>query len=308
MAYLHSKRFVHFDLKCDNVLTAKTSRGGGGGGGATVRCKVCDFGLSKRRGSRASFVSGINAHRGTPPWTAPELLCDPGRASEKVDVHSFAVLMWELWTGRYPLEGQREQTIMYAIMTGGRPELPPEEDDAGMTGGGFSVPRGVRGGEGERSVGSDGEKGGGLEKTGASEKDGRRAEDDDAENARAAGGSVSESGSDVHPGGDGSSTNELGFIPEPCEGWRGPGSRRRGRRCPSAARASTPSPRSWRRAWGGRRAGGRGPPRRRRETIGSPRRKTKRRARARRVDEAPTTQAPKRPKSRKGYVMCRTNR
>ena len=221
MAYLHSKRFVHFDLKCDNVLTAKTSRGGGGGGGATVRCKVCDFGLSKRRGSRASFVSGINAHRGTLPWTAPELLCDPGRASEKVDVHSFAVLMWELWTGRYPFEGQREQTIMYAIMTGGRPELPPEEDDAGMTGGGFSVPRGVRGGEGERSVGSDGEKGGGLEKTGASEKDGRRAEDDDAENARAAGGSVSESGSDVHPGGDGSSTNELGFIPEPCEGWRG---------------------------------------------------------------------------------------
>ncbi len=222
MAYLHSKRFVHFDLKCDNVLTAKTSRGGGGGGGATVRCKVCDFGLSKRRGSRASFVSGINAHRGTLPWTAPELLCDPGRASEKVDVHSFAVLMWELWTGRYPFEGQREQTIMYAIMTGGRPELPPEEeDDAGMTGGGFSVPRGVRGGEGERSVGSDGEKGGGLEKTGASEKDGRRAEDNDVENARAAGGSVSESSSDVHPGGDGSSTNELGFIPEPCEGWRG---------------------------------------------------------------------------------------
>jgi serine/threonine protein kinase len=222
MAYLHSKRFVHFDLKCDNVLTAKTSRGGGGGGGAAVRCKVCDFGLSKRRGSRASFVSGINAHRGTLPWTAPELLCDPGRASEKVDVHSFAVLMWELWTGRYPFEGQREQTIMYAIMTGGRPELPPEEEEDATRvtgGGGFSVPRGARGGEGERRGGDgDPEKGGGLEKTGASEKDGRRAEDVD-ENARAAGGGVSES-SDVHPG-DGPSTNELGFIPEPCEGWRG---------------------------------------------------------------------------------------
>jgi len=182
-----------------------------------VRCKVCDFGLTKRRGSRASFVSGINAHRGTLPWTAPELLCDPGRASEKVDVHSFAVLMWELWTGRYPFEGQREQTIMYAIMTGGRPELPSEEegDATREAGGGFEGKR--RGGDG------DSEKGGGLEKTGASEKDGRRAEGDD-ENARAAGGGVSES-SDVRAPGEsessGPSTNELGFIPEPCEGWRG---------------------------------------------------------------------------------------
>ena len=116
MAYLHSKRFVHFDLKCDNVLTARR--------GARLTCKVCDFGLSKQRGSRATFVSGITSHRGTLPWTAPELLSDPSRASERVDVYSFAIAMWELWTGRYPYADMREQTIMYGIMTGMRPDLP----------------------------------------------------------------------------------------------------------------------------------------------------------------------------------------
>ena len=122
MAYLHSKRFVHFDLKCDNVLTARR--------GARLTCKVCDFGLSKQRGSRATFVSGITSHRGTLPWTAPELLSDPSRASERVDVYSFGVAMWELWTGRYPYADMREQTIMYGIMTGMRPDLPRDPADA----------------------------------------------------------------------------------------------------------------------------------------------------------------------------------
>ena len=62
-------------LKCDNVLTARR--------GNKLQCKVCDFGLSKQRRSQASFVSGITSHCGTLPWTAPELLSDPGRASEK---------------------------------------------------------------------------------------------------------------------------------------------------------------------------------------------------------------------------------
>jgi serine/threonine protein kinase len=124
MAYLHSKRFVHFDLKCDNVLTARR--------GAKLQCKVCDFGLSKRRRSHASFVSGVNSHRGTLPWTAPELLNAPTRASEKVDVYSFAVLMWELWTGAYPYAGMHEQTIMCGIMMRSlRPDVADGENPAG---------------------------------------------------------------------------------------------------------------------------------------------------------------------------------
>ena len=136
MAYLHSKRFVHFDLKCDNVLTMRR--------GNRLQCKVCDFGLSKQRRSQASFVSGVTSHRGTLPWTAPELISHPGRASEKVDVYSFGILLWELWTGLYPYADMPEQAVMYGIMFGNlRPDIPDEgeEDEApgrGATGGGGS--------------------------------------------------------------------------------------------------------------------------------------------------------------------------
>ena len=94
MAYLHSRRFVHFDLKCDNVLTARQLGVAGG-----VTCKVADFGLSKQQrvssvvGSGVAdaearqFTSGIASQRGTLPWTAPELFSDPANATESVDAY-----------------------------------------------------------------------------------------------------------------------------------------------------------------------------------------------------------------------------
>ena len=144
MAYLHSRRFVHFDLKCDNVLTARQLGVAGG-----VTCKVADFGLSKQqRGTacggatrvggdgdasgdgRREFTSGIASQRGTLPWTAPELFSDPASATERVDAYSFGVCMWELWTCDVPFKDMREQSVVWGIMTGKRPEV-PEDADAG---------------------------------------------------------------------------------------------------------------------------------------------------------------------------------
>ena len=142
MAYLHSRRFVHFDLKCDNVLTARQLGVAGG-----VTCKVADFGLSKQqRGTvivgdngggadveprdknaddkSREFTSGIASQRGTLPWTAPELFSDPAGATESVDAYSFGVCMWELWTCDVPFRDMREQSVVWGIMTGKRPEVP----------------------------------------------------------------------------------------------------------------------------------------------------------------------------------------
>jgi serine/threonine protein kinase len=136
MAYLHSRRFVHFDLKCDNVLTARQLGVAGG-----VTCKVADFGLSKQQrggsvvGSGVAdaearqFTSGIASQRGTLPWTAPELFSDPANATESVDAYSFGVCMWELWTCDVPFKDMREQSVVWGIMTGKRPELPPADLD-----------------------------------------------------------------------------------------------------------------------------------------------------------------------------------
>nr|CAD1836068.1 unnamed protein product [Ananas comosus var. bracteatus] len=92
MEYLHSKNIVHFDLKCDNLLVNLKDQ-------TRPICKVGDFGLSKIK--RNTLVSG--GVRGTLPWMAPELLNgSSNKVSEKVDVFSFGIVMWEILTGDEP--------------------------------------------------------------------------------------------------------------------------------------------------------------------------------------------------------------
>ncbi|KAL0328667.1 UNVERIFIED_CONTAM: putative serine/threonine-protein kinase SIS8 [Sesamum calycinum] len=92
MEYLHSKNIVHFDLKCDNLLVNLKDP-------SRPICKVGDFGLSKIK--RNTLVSG--GVRGTLPWMAPELLNgSSNKVSEKVDVFSFGIVLWEILTGEEP--------------------------------------------------------------------------------------------------------------------------------------------------------------------------------------------------------------
>ncbi|CAA0836568.1 Protein kinase superfamily protein with octicosapeptide/Phox/Bem1p domain [Striga hermonthica] len=92
MEYLHSKNIVHFDLKCDNLLVNMKDP-------SRPICKVGDFGLSKIK--RNTLVSG--GVRGTLPWMAPELLNgSSNKVSEKVDVFSFGIVLWEILTGEEP--------------------------------------------------------------------------------------------------------------------------------------------------------------------------------------------------------------
>ncbi|CAI9090596.1 OLC1v1025403C2 [Oldenlandia corymbosa var. corymbosa] len=92
MEYLHSKNIVHFDLKCDNLLVNLKDP-------SRPICKVGDFGLSKIK--RNTLVTG--GVRGTLPWMAPELLNgSSSKVSEKVDVFSFGIVLWEILTGEEP--------------------------------------------------------------------------------------------------------------------------------------------------------------------------------------------------------------
>eukprot|EP00850_Spirogloea_muscicola_P017558 SM000152S01546 [mRNA] locus=s152:153740:161065:- [translate_table: standard] len=115
MEYLHTKNIVHFDLKCDNLLVNLRD---------TQRpiCKVGDLGLSKIK--HKTMVSG--GVRGTLPWMAPELL--DGRSSlvtEKVDVFSFGIVMWELLTGDEPYTNMHYGAIIGGILNDTlRPPVP----------------------------------------------------------------------------------------------------------------------------------------------------------------------------------------
>ncbi|XP_011095730.1 uncharacterized protein LOC105175099 [Sesamum indicum] len=115
MEYLHSKNIVHFDLKCDNLLVNLKDP-------SRPICKVGDFGLSKIK--RNTLVSG--GVRGTLPWMAPELLNgSSNKVSEKVDVFSFGIVLWEILTGEEPYANMHYGAIIGGIVNNTlRPTIP----------------------------------------------------------------------------------------------------------------------------------------------------------------------------------------
>ncbi|XP_013710843.2 uncharacterized protein LOC106414805 [Brassica napus] len=115
MEYLHAKNIVHFDLKCDNLLVNLKDP-------SRPICKVGDFGLSKIK--RNTLVSG--GVRGTLPWMAPELLNgSSSKVSEKVDVFSFGIVLWEILTGEEPYANMHYGAIIGGIVNNTlRPTIP----------------------------------------------------------------------------------------------------------------------------------------------------------------------------------------
>ncbi|XP_040369783.1 uncharacterized protein LOC112183502 isoform X2 [Rosa chinensis] len=117
MEYLHEKSIVHFDLKSHNFLVNMRDP-------QRPVCKIGDLGLSKIK--QRTLVSG--GVRGTVPWMAPELLNSNSKnnlVTEKVDVYSFGIVMWELLTGEEPYANLRSEEIIVGIIKGSlRPEIP----------------------------------------------------------------------------------------------------------------------------------------------------------------------------------------
>ncbi|KAJ7535104.1 hypothetical protein O6H91_12G018500 [Diphasiastrum complanatum] len=115
MEYLHGKNIVHFDLKCENLLVNMKDP-------HRPVCKVGDLGLSKVK--QKTMVSG--GVRGTLPWMAPELLSgNSSMVTEKIDVFSFGIVMWELLTGEEPYANMHYGAVIGGIVNNTlRPPIP----------------------------------------------------------------------------------------------------------------------------------------------------------------------------------------
>ncbi|VAI71231.1 unnamed protein product [Triticum turgidum subsp. durum] len=119
MEYLHGRNIVHFDLKSDNLLVNLRDP-------QRPICKVGDLGLSKVKCQ--TLISG--GVRGTLPWMAPELLNGSSNlVSEKVDVFSFGIVMWELLTGEEPYADLHYGAIIGGIVNNTLRPLVPESCD-----------------------------------------------------------------------------------------------------------------------------------------------------------------------------------
>lgn len=90
---LHAVNVVHRDLKSKNVLL--TSR---------LDAKIGDVGIAAIQTQAGYLTASAGQVIGTLAWSAPELLLGK-RCSEKVDIFSFGIVLWELATGKVPQRG-----------------------------------------------------------------------------------------------------------------------------------------------------------------------------------------------------------
>ncbi|KAL0362452.1 UNVERIFIED_CONTAM: putative serine/threonine-protein kinase SIS8 [Sesamum calycinum] len=107
---IHRMKIIHRDLKSANCLVNKHW---------TV--KICDFGLSRIM-TDAPIKDSSSA--GTPEWMAPELIRNEP-FTEKCDIFSLGVIMWELYTLNRPWDGVHPERVVYAVANeGSRLEIP----------------------------------------------------------------------------------------------------------------------------------------------------------------------------------------
>ncbi|GAB4824881.1 hypothetical protein Ancab_007752 [Ancistrocladus abbreviatus] len=103
-------KIVHRDLKSANCLVNKHW---------TV--KICDFGLSRIM-TQTPMKDSSSA--GTPEWMAPELIRNEP-FTEKCDIFSLGVIMWELCTLNRPWDGVPPERVVYAVANeGSRLDIP----------------------------------------------------------------------------------------------------------------------------------------------------------------------------------------
>uniref|UniRef100_A0A8C9W6F2 Mitogen-activated protein kinase kinase kinase n=1 Tax=Scleropages formosus TaxID=113540 RepID=A0A8C9W6F2_SCLFO len=99
MNYLHLHKIIHRDLKSPNMLITSDDV-----------VKISDFGTSKELSDNSTKMS----FAGTVAWMAPEVIRNEP-VSEKVDVWSFGVVLWELLTGEIPYKDVDSSAIIWGV-------------------------------------------------------------------------------------------------------------------------------------------------------------------------------------------------
>lgn len=109
MNYLHQNNIIHRDLKAANLLMDENEV-----------VKVADFGVA-----RVKAQSGVmTAETGTYRWMAPEVI-EHKPYDHKADIFSFAIVLWELLTGKIPYEYLTPlQAAVGVVQKGLRPTIP----------------------------------------------------------------------------------------------------------------------------------------------------------------------------------------
>lgn len=123
LGYLHTKGFIHRDISPDNLMLTEDAEGG-------AAVKLIDLGIAKILGAAGEKnLTQTGTFLGKVRYASPEQFGSEGAAQADIrgDLYSFGLVLYELLTGRYPIQGRDPSSIIAGHLF--RPPLDFAESD-----------------------------------------------------------------------------------------------------------------------------------------------------------------------------------
>ncbi|KAI9295924.1 kinase-like protein, partial [Neoconidiobolus thromboides FSU 785] len=110
VAFLHEMGVLHKNLKTSCILITEE-----------FKAKISGFEFSRevQEGTSLALDEGSDRYR----WIPPEKIQDYFEYTNKSDIYSLGMILWSIWSRRYPYEIMSQQAIEDLVSRGGREDI-----------------------------------------------------------------------------------------------------------------------------------------------------------------------------------------
>lgn len=117
VAAAHEAGVIHRDLKPDNIILARGTRGAG------LVPKVVDFGIARLAKQGEKALTNEGATLGTPDYMSLEQLRSADQVDARTDIYAFGVMLYDAIAGRLPFEAITLAELVLKLATSQPPSM-----------------------------------------------------------------------------------------------------------------------------------------------------------------------------------------